>query len=113
MLSDKLVNVGAPVTNQCLVLQLIVGLNDSYDGLAMMLQQTIPLPEFHDVPSKLVLEETRKASQTSAIVVAVWSTLPATTSFGCKMLRFVVEDFWKIDFMKKKNISHANEWKNA
>ncbi|XP_037492804.1 uncharacterized protein LOC119369917 [Jatropha curcas] len=34
MLSDQLSNVGAPVSNQRLVLQLIAGLNEAYDGVA-------------------------------------------------------------------------------
>ncbi|KAL3636010.1 hypothetical protein CASFOL_020557 [Castilleja foliolosa] len=38
MLADQLANVGAPVTNQRLVLQLIAGLNEAYDGVAMLLQ---------------------------------------------------------------------------
>ncbi|KAL6505779.1 hypothetical protein OROHE_023158 [Orobanche hederae] len=37
MLSDQLANVGAPVQNQRLVLQLIAGLNEQYDGVAMMI----------------------------------------------------------------------------
>lgn len=34
MLVDQLVNVGVPVSNQRLVIQLIMGLNDNYDGVA-------------------------------------------------------------------------------
>ncbi|XP_023729420.1 uncharacterized protein LOC111877112 [Lactuca sativa] len=60
MLSDQLSNVGSPVSNQCLVLQLIVGLTESYEGIAMMIQQTKPLPDFYEARSRLILEETRK-----------------------------------------------------
>ncbi|KAI3825917.1 hypothetical protein L1987_07657 [Smallanthus sonchifolius] len=63
MLADQLSNVGAPVSNQRLVLQLIAGLNDSYENVAMMIQQTTPLPEFYEARSKLILEETRKSHQ--------------------------------------------------
>jgi len=38
MLADQLANVGAPVTNQRLVLQLIAGLNESFENVAMMIQ---------------------------------------------------------------------------
>lgn len=44
MLSDQLSNVGAPVSNQRLVLQLIAGLNENYDGVATFIQQSDPLP---------------------------------------------------------------------
>lgn len=41
MLSDQLSNVGAPVSNHRLVLQLIVGLNENYDGVATFIQQVL------------------------------------------------------------------------
>ncbi|XP_023756902.1 uncharacterized protein LOC111905438 [Lactuca sativa] len=61
MLADQLANVGNPVSNTCLVLQLIVGLNESYEGVAMLIQQTTRLLDFYDVRSKLIMEEARKA----------------------------------------------------
>ncbi|KAL3622133.1 hypothetical protein CASFOL_033544 [Castilleja foliolosa] len=64
-LSDQLSNVGAPISNERLVLQLISGLNEQFDGVAMLLQQTTPLPEFYEARSKLILEETRKSKQAS------------------------------------------------
>ncbi|KAI3503705.1 hypothetical protein L1887_32154 [Cichorium endivia] len=60
VISDQLSNVGAPVTNQRLVLQLIAGLTESYEGIALMIQQTMPLPDFYEARSRLILEETRK-----------------------------------------------------
>ncbi|GJZ35073.1 retrotransposon-realted protein [Tanacetum coccineum] len=63
MLADQLANVGAPVSNKRLVLQLIAGLNESYDGVATIIQQSDPLPTFYDARSKLILEETRKNHQ--------------------------------------------------
>ncbi|XP_014519737.1 uncharacterized protein LOC106776782 [Vigna radiata var. radiata] len=38
MLADQLSKVGAPVSNQRLVLQLIVGLKENYDGVATFIQ---------------------------------------------------------------------------
>ncbi|XP_021990303.2 uncharacterized protein LOC110886769 [Helianthus annuus] len=63
MLADQLSNVGAPVTNQRIVLQLIGGLTSAYDGIAMIIQQIKPLPGFYEVRSRLCMEESRKANQ--------------------------------------------------
>ncbi|GKA93000.1 copia protein [Tanacetum coccineum] len=41
MLSDQLTNVGAPVSNNRLILQLIASLNESYDIVASLIQQTV------------------------------------------------------------------------
>ncbi|KAK9061543.1 hypothetical protein SSX86_018725 [Deinandra increscens subsp. villosa] len=62
-LSDQLNDVGAKVDDHMLVLQLIAGLNEKYDGVAMLLQQSSPLPDFFSARSKLILEETRKKHQ--------------------------------------------------
>ncbi|KAJ9554207.1 hypothetical protein OSB04_018252 [Centaurea solstitialis] len=64
MLADQLANVDAPVSNNRLVLQLISGLNENYDTIASMIQQSDPLPDFFDARSRLILDETRKAKQT-------------------------------------------------
>lgn len=45
-LSDKPSNVDVAVTEQQLVLQLIACLNDQYEGVVMLIQQTTPLPDF-------------------------------------------------------------------
>ena len=58
LLADQLANVGAPVSNKRLVLQIIAGLSEQYDGIAMLIQQSGPLPDFYDVRSKLIMEET-------------------------------------------------------
>lgn len=58
LLADQLANVGAPVSNKRLVLQIIAGLSEQYDGIAMLIQQSDPLPDFYDVRSKLIMEET-------------------------------------------------------
>jgi hypothetical protein len=64
-LSDQLSNVDSPVDNNRLVLQLIAGLSDPYDGVAMYLQQTDPLPDFETARSRLLMEESRKANQST------------------------------------------------
>lgn len=63
MLADQLANVNTPVDNDRLVLQLIAGLNEQYEGIATILQQQEPLPSFYTARSKLVQVESRKAEQ--------------------------------------------------
>ncbi|XP_062118279.1 uncharacterized protein LOC133831889 [Humulus lupulus] len=56
-LSDQLKNVGAPVSNDCLVLQMVAGLAEAYGGVGTLIRQSIPLPLFYQVRSMLILEE--------------------------------------------------------
>ena len=67
-LSDQLSNVGAPISNERLVLQLLSGLNDAYAGVGSQIRHGDTLPLFYKARSMLVLEETtrtKKAAQTS------------------------------------------------
>ncbi|XP_022024118.1 uncharacterized protein LOC110924417 [Helianthus annuus] len=50
---DQLQNVGSPITDEQLVLQLLTGLTEQYEGIAMIIQQTKPLPDFYDARSRL------------------------------------------------------------
>lgn len=43
-LSDQLKNVGAPVSNNRLVLQIVAGLSEAYNGVATLIRQSDPLP---------------------------------------------------------------------
>ncbi|KAL9224868.1 hypothetical protein vseg_000862 [Gypsophila vaccaria] len=61
MIADQLSNVGAPVSETRLVLQLVTHLSDGYDGVATIIQQSDPLPPFYKARSMLTLEETRRA----------------------------------------------------
>ena len=67
-LSDQLKNVGFPVDNNRLVLQLVSGLTEPYKGVATLIRQSDPLPQFYQARSMLVLEESglKKAAQTSS-----------------------------------------------
>ncbi|XP_021740103.1 uncharacterized protein LOC110706491 [Chenopodium quinoa] len=70
-LSDQLKNVGAPVDNNRLVLQLVSGLTDSYNGVATLIRQSNPLPQFYQARSMLTLEEAglaKKAASATAMV---------------------------------------------
>nr|XP_007159312.1 hypothetical protein PHAVU_002G227500g [Phaseolus vulgaris]ESW31306.1 hypothetical protein PHAVU_002G227500g [Phaseolus vulgaris] len=65
MLSDQLRNVGSPVNNHRLVLQLISGLPEAYRSVATMIRQSNPLPAFYQARSMLTLEEADMAKMTS------------------------------------------------
>ena len=75
-LSDQLSNVGAPVSNERLVLQLLSGLTEAYAGVGSQIRHGDTLPLFYKARSMLVLEETarmKKAAHnpsTSAFFVA-------------------------------------------
>lgn len=79
VLADQLSNVEAPVSNNRLVLQLIAGLNENYDGVATLIQQTDPLPPFYEALSKL-MEETRKNQQTPSAANTAGTALLSTKS---------------------------------
>ncbi|XP_050888834.1 uncharacterized protein LOC127093994 [Lathyrus oleraceus] len=57
MLSDQLTNVGSPINNHRLVLQLITGLPEAYRNVATLIRQSNPLPAFYQDRSMLTLEE--------------------------------------------------------
>ncbi|XP_057418258.1 uncharacterized protein LOC130712438 [Lotus japonicus] len=65
-LSDQLCDVGAPVNDHRLVLQLISGLTDAYRGVATLIRQSNPLPSFHHARSMLTLEEAGMAKMKPA-----------------------------------------------
>ncbi|XP_022004612.1 uncharacterized protein LOC110902207 [Helianthus annuus] len=80
VLADQLSNVGAPVDDVSLVLQLISGLNEQYEGIATILQQQDPLPSFYTARSQLVLVESRKKEQALQAAKTAGTTLNVTTA---------------------------------
>ena len=56
-LLDQVANVGAPVSNECLVLQLILGLTDAYADVGSKICHVDSLPQFYKLCSKIILEE--------------------------------------------------------
>ncbi|PNY06260.1 hypothetical protein L195_g002723 [Trifolium pratense] len=80
MLADQLASVGSPVSEHRLVLQLIAGLNENYDGVATLIQQHDSLPHFYEARSKLILEETRKTKQAAIAANAAGTTLLTTNT---------------------------------
>ncbi|XP_049372524.1 uncharacterized protein LOC125837455 [Solanum verrucosum] len=68
-LSDQLKNVGSPVDNNRLILQLVSGLTEPYKGVATLIRQRDPLPQFYQARSMLTLEEAglaKKAAHNSS-----------------------------------------------
>ncbi|KAJ0828852.1 hypothetical protein HanRHA438_Chr17g0841921 [Helianthus annuus] len=76
---DQLQNVGSPITDEQLVLQLLTGLTEQYEGITMIIQQTKPLPDFCDARSHLCMAETRKINQAKVAAQVAGTTLTATT----------------------------------
>ncbi|XP_074299823.1 uncharacterized protein LOC141630993 [Silene latifolia] len=67
MLADQLANVGAPVTEERLVLRLVAGLPSGYSNIATVIQQRDPLPPFYKARSMLTLEEARQNKTTANV----------------------------------------------
>ncbi|KAI3751228.1 hypothetical protein L2E82_22276 [Cichorium intybus] len=73
VLADQLKNVGAPVSNDRLVLQMVAGLTEAYSNVGTLLRQTNPLPQFYQARSMLCLEEAglKKTPQNSPTPTAM------------------------------------------
>ncbi|KAJ0836594.1 hypothetical protein HanRHA438_Chr16g0768711 [Helianthus annuus] len=76
---DQLTNVGSPITEEQLVLQLLMGLNDQYESTTTIIQQTSPLPDFYETRSRLCMAESRKQNQARQAAQAAGTALIATT----------------------------------
>lgn len=63
VLADQLANVGAKVSDQRMVLRLLTGLIEAYDGFVTVVQNMKPLPTFAQARSMLLLDETIKAER--------------------------------------------------
>ncbi|XP_012066916.1 uncharacterized protein LOC105629881 [Jatropha curcas] len=61
VLADQLANVGEKVYDQRMVLRLLTGLTDVYEGFVTVVQNKVPLPTFSQARLMLLLEETTKA----------------------------------------------------
>ncbi|KAL9247761.1 hypothetical protein vseg_021157 [Gypsophila vaccaria] len=66
MLADQLANVGAPVSETRLVLQLVTHVSAGYEGIATLIQQINPLLPFYKARSMLALEESNRHLKESA-----------------------------------------------
>ncbi|XP_022004457.1 uncharacterized protein LOC110902022 [Helianthus annuus] len=76
---DQLTNVGSPITEEQLVLQLLMGLTEQYEGTATIIQQTSPLPDFYETCSRLCMAESRNVNQARNAAQAAGTALVATS----------------------------------
>ncbi|XP_057418597.1 uncharacterized protein LOC130712800 [Lotus japonicus] len=65
-ISDQLRNVGAPVSDHRLVLQLVSGLTEPFRAVATLIRQSEPLPPFLKVRSMLILKESGLAKMSGS-----------------------------------------------
>ncbi|KAL2936975.1 Protein translocase subunit SecA, partial [Bienertia sinuspersici] len=83
-LADQLANINHPLTDQKIVMRLIANLvNTDYENVVTILQQMDPLSSFNMARYRLLLEETRKASDSphplpQALVVSSKTTTSTT-----------------------------------
>ncbi|XP_021985630.1 transcription factor MBP1-like [Helianthus annuus] len=66
LLSDQLNSIGYAVDNDRLVLQLLTGLNEQFEGISTILQNRDPLPDFNEARSRLTMEEKKKHHHATA-----------------------------------------------
>ncbi|KAL9232970.1 hypothetical protein vseg_008021 [Gypsophila vaccaria] len=71
MIADQLTNVGTPVSDTRLVLQMVTKVSDGFDGIASIIQQRDPLPSFYKARSMLALEEKRRANVAGSSATAL------------------------------------------
>ncbi|XP_035829949.1 uncharacterized protein LOC118479506 [Helianthus annuus] len=79
-LATQLESVGAPVDDRMLVINILTGLTDQYDGISTVLQNRDPLPDFNEVRSRLNMEESKKKRQASRAAQQSATALAATAS---------------------------------
>ncbi|XP_060190855.1 uncharacterized protein LOC132620178 [Lycium barbarum] len=75
ILSDQLKNVGAPASNNRLVLQMVARLTEAYKGVGTLIRQSNPLPLFYQACSMLILEEisfTKQLATGSTTAMLLW-----------------------------------------
>ncbi|XP_076930680.1 uncharacterized protein LOC143595582 [Bidens hawaiensis] len=79
-LADQLQGLGSPIDNRMLVLQVLTGLTEQFDGISTVLQNRDPLPDFSEVRSRLTNEEAKKKRQLAAAVQLSATALAAVAA---------------------------------
>ncbi|XP_022031898.1 uncharacterized protein LOC110932957 [Helianthus annuus] len=79
-LADQLDSVGSPVNDRMLVLKILTGLTEQYDGISTVLQNRDPLPDFNEVRSRLTMEETKKKRHATRAAQSAATALAATVN---------------------------------
>ncbi|XP_006574271.1 uncharacterized protein [Glycine max] len=105
-LVDQLKNVGVPVSESRLVIQLVSGLTSGYQGVGTLIRQSDPLPPFYQARSMLTLEKVGLAKEVatgseSAMVVASQSVYDSNSSHSDQQHRGKLFRFCKNSEKKK------------
>ncbi|KAJ0577439.1 putative RNA-directed DNA polymerase [Helianthus annuus] len=79
-IADQLANVDCPLDNHRLVLQLLAGLTDAYEGISTILQSKEPLPTFYEARSQLCMIEDQKAERSLQASQSATQALAASTT---------------------------------
>jgi hypothetical protein len=75
-MADSLRDLGEPVADRTLVLNLLRGLSPRYGHLKALIKRTVPFPTFHAVRNELLLEELTMAHEATALAPALYSAPP-------------------------------------
>jgi hypothetical protein len=75
-LADSLRDLGEPVADRTLVLNLLCGLSPRYGHLNALIKRTVPFPTFHAVRNELLLEELTMTHEAPTPAPALYSTTP-------------------------------------
>jgi hypothetical protein len=73
-LTDSLRDLGEPVADRTLVLNLLRGLSPRYGHLKALIKRSVPFPTFHAVRNELLLEELTMANEAPTPASALYST---------------------------------------
>ena len=73
-MTDTLRTLGAPITDECLVLNVLRGLSPRFDRVTPILTRMKPFPTFAETKDDLLLEELRLSATTTVA--------PATTLYS-------------------------------
>jgi hypothetical protein len=80
-MADTLRTLGAPITDECLVLNLLRGLSPRFDRVTPILTRMKPFPTFVETKNDLLLEELRlSATATGAPTTTLYSAPRAAPS---------------------------------
>jgi hypothetical protein len=75
---DSLRDLGEPVADRTLVLNLLRGLSPRYGHLKALIKRTVPFPTFHTVRNEHLLEEFTMTFEAPTPAPALYSTTPGT-----------------------------------
>jgi hypothetical protein len=72
-LADSLRDLGEPVVDRTLVLNLLRGLSPCYGHMKALIKRSVPFPTFHAVQNELLLEELTMANEAPTPALALYS----------------------------------------